>query len=196
MRYYQGTFMLRFTGAALFVITFGTAAFAQPNPPMDSGARVRWLVRQNLAPVSLLENVAIGAFTTWTNTPEEYGPHWDGFAKRTGAVTANYGILTTMEAGLGAMWGEDPRYERVGDGKPFKNRFGNVVRMTFIAKTKSGGTMPAYARFISMGGTAFLGNAWLPDSQSSTGDAVSRAFSSLGNRALANLVKEFSPKLW
>jgi len=59
------------------------------------------------------------------------GPHWEGFGKRygmrlTGVVTGN-----AMEASLGAIWGEDPRYVRVGD-QPLGARIKNIIVMTLL----------------------------------------------------------------
>ena len=64
-----------------------------------------------------------------------------------------------MEAGLGAIWGEDPRYTR-DVGAPFGHRVGHAVKMTFMAQNRDGKLMPAYARFIAIPGSNFLSNAW------------------------------------
>ena len=105
--------------------------------------------------------------------PKEYGPHWGGFADRygmrlTGIVTGN-----AMEASIGALWGEDPRYFRVPDQK-FKMRVNNVVRLTFMARHEDGSFDPAYARYIAYAGNNFLSNQWRVHSEANTHDAILR----------------------
>ena len=54
------------------------------------------------------------------------------------AVITNVGTVAgPLEAGLGALWGEDPRYVRVSN-KPFRARIGNVFLMSFVARSRSG----------------------------------------------------------
>src|ERR1700760_2154394 len=76
--------------------------------------RFTWFVNGTVGPATLTGGLVSAGFGTLTNRPREYGPHWEGFGDRygmrlTGVVTSN-----AMEAGLGALWGEDPRYQRAG----------------------------------------------------------------------------------
>jgi len=97
-----------------------------------------------------------------------------------------------MEAGLGSVWGEDPRYVRDGEG-PFKSRLGHAMRMTFMARYRDGQLHPAYARFIAIPSTNFLSNTWRVDSDATAQRALSRtAFGFLG-RLTGNVFKEFWP---
>jgi hypothetical protein len=189
----------RLVGFLIFTIAFGSASSAQTvdppaaTSPITARGRVHWLVRQNLSPASLLEDAAIGAEETLVNSPREYGPHWEGYGKRVGMVAANYGVKTVMEAGLGSIWGEDPRYERT-EGESFGSRLGHVVKMTFLARNRSGNLMPAYARFIAIPGSSFLANTWMPDSQATVGDADVRAGLGFLSRMGENAYKEFRPR--
>src|ERR1035438_7865677 len=72
----------------------------------------------------------------------ELGSHWDGFGKRAGIERGEAGVSHSLEAGLGAIWGEDPRYYRKA-GAPFKDRLAQVIKMTFFARNREGGLMPA-----------------------------------------------------
>jgi len=199
---------------SIVAIAFGTISFAQsadlssaqpagpslaqPAPsiatsPMTGGERVHWLAHQNLSPLALLEDVAIGGEETWVNSPKEYGPHWQGFGERVGMTAANYGVKTTMEAGLGSIWGEDPRYDRT-EGEKFPARLGHVVKMTFMARNREGNTMPAYARFLAIPGSSFLANTWMPDSQATVSDAAVRTGLGFLSRMGENAFKEFRPR--
>jgi hypothetical protein len=170
-----------------------TPAEAMTDAPMTGADRVHWLVHQNLGPTALAENVLIGAEATLSNSPKEYGAHWDGFAKRVGITAANYGVKSTMEAGLGGMWGEDPRYIRT-EGVRVSGRFGHIIKMTFFARNRAGNEVPAYARFLAIPGSNFLANTWMPDSQASLGDAVARTALGFLSRMGGNAFKEFRPR--
>jgi hypothetical protein len=179
---------------SLIAIAFGSASFAQTvTDPMTAGERVRWLTNQNFGTGQLLSDLASGAETTLSNAPKEYGPHWEGFGKRVGITAADYGVDTAMEAALGSIWGEDPRYVRT-EGQTLGNRVGHVVKMTFFARDRAGNTVPAYARLLAIPGGSFLANTWMPDSESTVGEAASRAGLSFLSRMGADAYKEFRPR--
>ena len=77
------------------------------------------------------EESRTGAFTaaiqTAQNSPEEYGPHWDGYGKRFGLRLTGIISESLMEAGFGALWDEDPRYFRAEDCEAL-GRLKNVVK--------------------------------------------------------------------
>ncbi len=184
----------RLISFVLVALAFGTVLSAQSTvTPITAEERLRWLMRQNLAPAVLLEDVAVAAEDTRVNSPKEYGPHWEGFGKRVGLVAGNYGVQSTMEAGLGSIWGEDPRYNRT-ERQPFGVRIGHVVKMTFLARSRSGNLMPAYARFLAIPGSSFLANTWMPDSQATLNDAVVRTGLGFLGRFGENAFREFRPR--
>src|SRR5438552_18330579 len=123
--------LLALSGAML---TFGQSVVSSSDEakPITGEERVRWVFQSTLGPMSLL-GASIGAgIGTWENIPNSYGPHWDGFGKRVGINVSGSATSNIIEAGLGAAWGEDPRYTRA-EGS-FKNRVGHVLRMTYMAK--------------------------------------------------------------
>jgi hypothetical protein len=86
----------------------------------------------------------------------------------TGVATGN-----GMEAGLGALWGEDPRYFRAYQ-QPFGGRIRNVAIMTFLAHGRDGQLVPAYSRYVATPGNNFLSNTWRADSEATTQAALVR----------------------
>ena len=162
--------------------------------PIDAEGRVKWFVRSSAGPASLASGVISAGWGTMLNTPREYGPHWDGFGKRygmrlTGVVTGN-----AMEASLGAVWGEDPRYPRAA-GQPFAGRIRQIVRMTLLARSAAGGTMPAYARYAAIAGSSFLSNTWRAPSEAGTQHALTRIGLGFVGRMASNAVGEFWPSV-
>ena len=170
------------------------AAVAAPTqssvPPIDAHVRWKWLLVENLSPAALAENVAIGGVDTLFNTPKEYQPHWKGFGLRIGLITENYALKSSMEVGLGSIWGEDPRYIRT-EGLPLKRRLASVIKMTFLARTRSGDTMPAYSRFVAFPASSFLANEWEPHSQATANEALVRVGLGFLSRMGENAYKEF-----
>lgn len=188
------TMLVSSINVLLISISFGCIAFAQsPYGPVTSAERLRWLASENFSPVGVLEDVAVAAESTRENSPREYGTHWAGFGKRFGVVTANYGVTTAMEAGLGSLWGEDPRYKR-SEGLAFPSRVARVVKMTFLARNRAGNTVPAYARLLAIPAGSFAANAWMPDTQATFHDAILRTGLSFLGRIGTNAFREFGPR--
>jgi hypothetical protein len=129
---------------------------------------------------------------TAENSPREDGPHWAGFGERYGVRLTSVAVNNTIEAGLGSLWGEDPRYFRVPE-EPFGARVKNVIKMTFLTRRRDGDFAPAYARFIGTAGGNFLSNEWRPDSTAHASDAVRRTFEGLAGHMASNAWSEFWP---
>jgi hypothetical protein len=156
-----------------FAQTPAVASAPSSLPQIDGSVRVHYLLSENLGPLSIADTVAFAALDTAVNTPKEYKTHWDGFGMRIGLITANYALKSTMEVGMGGLWGEDPRYLRT-EGTRLGGRVGHVIKMTFMARDRNGKTMPAYSRYFAYPASSFIENAWEPHSQNSTGNAVTR----------------------
>jgi hypothetical protein len=172
------------------------AVFAQTparDEPITASERLSWFTKSTVGPATLLGGTISAGFGTLTNQPHEYGTHWDGFGKRYGMRLTGISTGNAMEAGLGAIWGEDPRYYRAGGSARFGARVGHVVKWTFVAPDKSGNLRPAYARYIGISGNNFLSNTWRESSEADAGHALGRiGFGFLGRMA-GNTFEEFWP---
>jgi hypothetical protein len=160
--------------------------------PITDRQRLRWFLTNTIGPQHLAGGVITSAFGTAVDRPKEYGPGVAGFGDRygmrlTGIVTGN-----AMEASIGTLWGEDPRYFRVPD-EPFKSRVRNIMRLTFVARRQDGNFSPAYARYIAVSGNNFLSNAWRVDSEANNHDAVLRTLEGFAGRMASNAFEEFWP---
>jgi len=170
----------------------GQVAIATPYHPITGKERFNWFVRSSVGPQSIGLGIFKAGIQTAGNHPPEYGPHWEGFGKRVGIHVAGVVSSNAMEASIGSLWGEDPRYFQVGD-RPVSERVKNVVVMTFAARYPEGNLGPAYARYIAKAGSNFLSNTWRAPSESSTNDALSRMAFSYVSKLAANAFKEFWP---
>jgi len=165
-----------------------------PYVPIKPRQRLRWFITNTIGPAHLAGGLFTSAFGTALDRPKEYGPHWSGFADRygmriTGIVTGN-----AMEASVGALWGEDPRYFRVPD-ENLKARVTNVARLTFLARHEDGSFQLAYARYIAISGNNFLSNEWRVHSEANAQDAILRIGEGFAGRMAANAFEEFWPDI-
>jgi hypothetical protein len=154
--------------------------------------RLHWVIRGTLGPKSLLIGVFTESIATAQNAPREYGPHWDGFAQRYGIRLTGVATSSTIEAGLGSIWGEDPRYV-LAEGQGFGHRVGHVVKLAFAARNREGELRPAYARYIAIPAGNFLSNTWRADSASHNSDALRRSGYGVLSRLAGNAWSEFWP---
>ena len=160
--------------------------------PITAQERINWVVRGTIGPETLAAGLFSAGWGTLFNQPKTYGPHWAGFGDRYGMRLSGLALSNTMEAGLGAIWGEDPRYRRDA-GAPFMNRIGHAAKMTFLAENRDGQVKLAYARFIAIPGSNFISNAWRAPGDDAAGNAAVRVGLGFFGRFGGNTFDEFWP---
>ncbi len=181
---------------AFFLCALASLSAAQSSPsepgPITGSERFKWAVNSTVGPPSLAGGLISAGLGTWMDQPEEYDTHWKGFGKRYGMRLTGVATSNAMEAGLGAIWGEDPRYFRAA-GQPFKSRVGHVVKMTFMAPNRDGRILPAYARYSAIAGNNYLSNTWRADSEATADRAAIRVGLGFLGRMASNAFLEFWP---
>jgi hypothetical protein len=165
---------------------------SEPYWPITGRQRLRWMITNTIGPEHLAGGVIASAFGTAVDRPNEDGPHWGGFAERFGVRLTGLATSNVMEASVGALWGEDPRYFR-NPGEPFGSRVMSVIKQTFTARRPDGNFAPAYARFVAISGSNFLSNTWRPDSEANNHDALLRTLEGFAGRMGSNAWDEFWP---
>jgi hypothetical protein len=164
-----------------------------PETPMTAADRVGWVVDGNVSPRSLAAGVVVAGWNTAINSPPEWERRWSGYGKRYMAREINLATSNGLEAGVGALWDEDPRYVRERSGR-ITSRVSHAVRTAFTAR-RHGAEIPAYARYTATVGAAFIAEAWLPPSASRPRDRTLRIAGAFVGRSLANLWVEFWPDI-
>jgi hypothetical protein len=162
--------------------------------PITPRQRMRWFLTNTIGPPHLVGGLFTSAFGTAVDRPKEYGPGWAGFGDRYGMRLTGISTGNAIEASVGTLWGEDPRYFRVPDA-PFKRRFNNAMKLTFVARRRDGHFAPAYARYVAISGNNFLSNTWRVDSEANNHDAVIRTLNGFAGRFASNLFEEFWPDI-
>ncbi|HEY1468924.1 MAG TPA: hypothetical protein VGF61_07755 [Candidatus Acidoferrum sp.] len=160
--------------------------------PITGGQRMRWIACSTLGPESLLAGIWSAGIGTARDSPPEYGPHWGGFGDRYGMRLTGISTSNVMEAGFGAIWGEDPRYFRAA-GQPFGRRIEHIFVMTVVAPRRDGHYALAYARLIAYPGNNFLSNTWRVSSDSTTTKALERTGYAFSGKIVLNAWTEFWP---
>lgn len=171
-----------------------SAQYTQPHlDPINNAKRVQWVIKSTIGPASLWAGAFSAGFGTLANAPHEYGTHWDGFAKRYGMRFTGVATSNVMEAGVGALIGEDPRYFRLGTDAPFRSRVGRIVKWTFLAPNHDGDLHPAYARYLAIAGSNALSNTWRADSEADTAHFAMRTGLGFLSHMAGNTWEEFWP---
>jgi hypothetical protein len=175
----------------------GSTSAVQPYRYITAEERWQWFARSTAGPTSLLAAGPISAaWGTLNNSPEEYGPHWEGFGQRyamrlTGVATSN-----AIEAVAGAALREDPRYVSAPAGKSLGGRVGYVIASTFLASRPDGSRRFSYSRVAGNAGSNFLSNLWREKSESTAGDAALRCLWGLTSRMSSFAFAEFGPSVF
>lgn len=168
---------------------------SEPYIPPNSNDRIEWMLGRTFGWRSITTGAIQSGIKTWRNTPEEWGSDLDGFGKRFGTRQADVLISGAVEASLGSLWGEDPRYWRAGkDGAG--PRLWHAVSSAFLTYREDGSRNFAWARLIgNVSGDAVV-RRWYPDGER---DWYKWTLTPLGTgwvgKIFSNVFREFSPDL-
>ena len=165
--------------------------------PITPTQRVAWIVDGIVGPRSLGVGVVAASWQTGWNSPEEWGRSWSGWGKRYAAREADVALSNALEAGVGALWGEEPRYvasHRQGVGT--RTRY--AIKTVFLAQRRDGHLAPAWGRYVGNTVNNVIENSWLPPSSTTPGQTAIRSAEGFLGRLAGNLFEEFWPdaKRW
>ena len=175
------------------------AATADPQPPapytpITNAGRLHWIVDGTVGPKSLGVGVLSSTWSTAWNTPEEWGRTAGGWGKRYAERELDVTLSNTLEAGLGAIWGEDPRYIPARRG-PLRSRVVYAMKTVVLAPRRDGRLAPAWARYTANTVNNLIENTWLPPSVTTGKQTAIRTANAFAGRLLGNLWEEFWPDI-
>jgi hypothetical protein len=162
--------------------------------PITGAERINWIVDGTLGPRSLVVGVLAATWQMSWDTPREWPRSPSGFGKRYLEREADVAISNTIEAGLGALWGEDPRYFRAPRGS-VGSRAAHAFKTVVLAPRPNGQFKPAWGRYAGNVVNNVIENAWLPPSQTTPGQTALRSANGLLGRLAGNLWDEFWPDI-
>jgi hypothetical protein len=153
-----------------------------------------WIVDGVVGLQSLGVGVLASTWDTAINSPEEWGRTGKGFAKRYLEREADVAISSSIEAGVGAFWGEDPRYIPSGR-RGFWPRTRYAAKTVFLAQRPDGRLAPAWGRVAGNVFNNVIENTWLPPSVTTPGATTLRTGQGFAGRLVGNLWAEFWPEI-
>jgi len=160
--------------------------------PITPRGRVDWILNGVGGPRSLGVGVMASAWQTGLNTPEEWGRSWPGFGKRYLEREADVILSNSLEASVGAFWGEEPRYIRSHRPGVWP-RTRHAARAVLLAERRDGRLAPAWGRYVGNTVNNVVENAWLPPSVRTPGHTLLRTANGFLGRLAGNLFEEFLP---
>jgi hypothetical protein len=161
--------------------------------PITGTQRIDWIVDGVIGRKSLFGvGPAAALWQTAWNTPEEWGRSWSGLGKRYAEREVDVAISNSIEGGLGALWGEDPRYLQSGR-KGLWPRVRYALKTSVLAPGRNGHLRPAWGRYAGNTLNNVIENAWLPPSQTTATMTAVRSGLGIATRMGGNLWEEFWP---
>ena len=165
-----------------------------PFEPLSAAGRAEWWAERVWGWESFGAGIAKGAVRTWWLTaPESWGASWEGFGKRTGTRQVETAIARGIEAGLGALWDEDPRYFRSAR-QDVPGRLRHAVVSAFLASDSRGKPRPAFARGIGMVSAKAVSRTWRQEAGWWRA-SIEPLGAGFAGRIASNLAREFLPEL-
>jgi hypothetical protein len=195
-----------FSGLLFFSAAFSIPAQTAPDPTPsaspattlpatqyvrpDSKKRFNRYVGSMFGPTALAKRVVSAGYSTWRNSPEEWGPHWEGFGKRFASGTGKSIIKSTVQYGLEEAFKLDSHYYR-SKHKSVGARVKNALISPVTARDQNGKRVLGFPRIIgTYTGSIVAAETWYPDRYTWKNGLRSGTIS-FGMSAAFNLFKEF-----
>jgi hypothetical protein len=194
---------LAHVAAATLFVTLPSSARAQdasPPPIISHGAttaitaagRIRWVTTTIVGPQSFTAGVVVAGAETLMAFPPEWERTASGFGRRYVVRDGAIAISNGVEASLGALWGEDPRYTQC-HCEGIHQRAAHAARLSVFAVRSDGHVAPAWGRYAGTITSNFAQDTWLPPSERTWQQMVLRQAGAVGGRFVGNLFAEFWP---
>ena len=168
--------------------------FQPPAITLTFAERLKTYGRSFTNPEALIGPVLGASIGQLRDTPPEWGNGADGFGRRLASSYCRSVIARTIGFGVAAVDREDPRFTPSNESGIWR-RTRHAVVGTFVSRTSSGGTMPAFSRFAGAYGAGFIANTWEPPSQDNTSHALERGSTALLSSTGWHIFEEFRPDI-
>jgi hypothetical protein len=156
----------------------------------DAKTRFKRYLNSMFGPMSLGEDIALAGIATARNSPEEWGPHWDGFGRRVASGIGRSVIKNTVQYSLDETFKLDSHYYRSKD-RSVSARIKNALISPVTARREDGTRTIGFPHIIGVyAGSIISRKAWYP-ARYTLGDDLVNGSISLGFNVGMNLVKEF-----
>ena len=165
-----------------------------PAQPLTFGERLKIYERSFIRPESVIGPALGAGIGQWRDTPPEWGQGADAYGVRFASGFGRSIISRTIEFGFASADHEDTRFFPSNETGVWR-RTRHAIAGTFVSRTPSGGSMPAFSRFAGAYGAGFIANAWEPRSQNDAGHALERGSTALLSSVGWHIFEEFWPDI-
>jgi hypothetical protein len=143
-----------------------------------------------VGPLALGRTVASAGYSTWRNSPEEWGTKWEGFGRRVASGFGRNVIKQTTIYSLDEALKLDSGFYR-SKNKSVSARIGNALISPVTARKSNGERTIGVPRLVGTYGAGIVAyETWYPK-RYDWKDGLRSGTISLGFNAAFNLVKEF-----
>ena len=161
------------------------AAYVRPT----ADKRFKKYIGSMFGPWSLGRAVASAGLSTWSNSPEEWGPHWEGFGKRFASNMGRSVMKNTMMYGIDEAFKLDSYYYR-SKKKDFGSKIKNAMLSPVIARRPDGKKVFGFPRVVSTyASSVIVAETWYPGTDWK--DGLRNGSMTLLFNGGYNLLKEF-----
>lgn len=156
----------------------------------DAKKRFNRYLKSMFGPMALAKSVAGAGLSTATNSPEEWGPQWEGFGRRVASNLGKSAIKQTTTYALDEAFKLDSGFYR-SQKRDFGSRLKNALLSPVTARNERGQRVFGFPRVVGTYTASIVAaEAWYPN-RFNYKNGLRSGTISLGTTALFNVVKEF-----
>lgn len=160
-------------------------------PAMLAKQKYRLAARTLIDPVSFLTTAGIAGAEQYKNVFPSFGPGFEGYAKRYGAVYANHASAELLtRAVFPSIFHTDPRYFIMGKGSS-RERAIHAVTSTWVTRGDDGSRRINFPQILGGLSAAALSNAYFPAQERGVNLVLINGLGDLGGNMVDNLIREF-----
>lgn len=113
----------------------------------DSEKRFKRYVKSVVGPMALARTTVSAGFSTWRNSPPEWGEKWEGFGRRFASSLGKSAIKNTTQFALDESFKLDSAFYRSKKTK-FGGRLGDAIVSPFVAHDTKGKKVFGFPRVV------------------------------------------------
>ena len=165
-----------------------------PAQPLTFGERLKIYERSFVLPESVIGPALGAGIGQWRDTPPEWGQGAGAYGTRFASGFGRSVISRTIALGVATADQEDSRFMPSSETGIWR-RTRHAIVGTFVSRTPTGGSMPAFSRFAGVYSAGFIANAWEPRSQDDAAHALERGSTALLSSVGWHIFEEFWPDI-
>src|SRR5690348_11872349 len=171
-------------------------SYSSHAPTLTGNDKIHLLLQRNVPQDILLGTTFDAGWAQLTNDWPGYGQGMQGFGKRWGALIADQETKSFFDTFLlPTLLHQDPRYFRVGTGRPFSRRLAYAVSRVVVTRKGDGTNTFNSSLVLSTVLAKSFSNAYYPQQERGFLHTMNRVEGSLLGSAQGYALREFGPDI-